>query len=138
MATIVRKLISTANAAKPVAPYNQAVVADRTVYVSGCLGLDKNTMQLVPGGASEQTVAALQNLEAVLKAADSGIDKVIKNTVFLKDLNDFGAVNEVYKKVFNKDFPARSCFQVAKLPMDALVEIECIAITGAVRTQTVQ
>ncbi|XP_017872740.1 PREDICTED: ribonuclease UK114 [Drosophila arizonae] len=134
MTTLVRKLISTANAAKPVAPYNQAVVADRTVYVSGCLGLDKTTMKLVPGGATEQTEMALQNLEAVLKAADSGIDKVIKNTVFLKDLNDFGAVNDVYKRVFNKDFPARSCFQVAKLPMDALVEIECIALTGPVRT----
>ncbi|KAI8130599.1 hypothetical protein FF38_03644 [Lucilia cuprina] len=134
MATLIRKLISTNNAAKPVAPYNQAVVADRTVYVSGCLGLDKTTMKLVPGGAVEQTEMALKNLEAVLVAADSGIDKVIKNTIFLKDLNDFGAVNEVYKKVFNKDFPARSCFQVARLPMDALVEIECVALTGDVKT----
>lgn len=74
------------------------MVADRTVYVSGCLGLDRKTMQLVPGGAPEQTAMALENLEAVLKAADSGIDKVVKNTIFLKDLNDFGAVNEVYKK----------------------------------------
>ncbi|ALC38260.1 UK114 [Drosophila busckii] len=135
MATIVRKLISTANAAKPVAPYNQAVVADRTVYVSGCLGLDKDA-KLVAGGATAQAEMALKNLEAILKAADSGVDKVVKNTVFLKDLNDFGAVNEVYKRVFNKDFPARSCFQVAKLPMDALVEIECIALTGAVHTVT--
>ncbi|XP_034098261.1 rutC family protein UK114 [Drosophila nasuta] len=134
MSTIVRKLISTANAAKPVAPYNQAVVADRTVYVSGCLGLDKATMQLVPGGATEQTEMALKNLQAVLKAADSDIDKVVKNTVFVKDLNDFAAVNEVYKRVFSKDFPARSCVQVAKLPMDALVEIECIALTGTVYT----
>lgn len=74
------------------------MVADRTVYISGCLGLDKNTMQLVPGGAPEQTAKALENLEAILKAADSGIDKVVKNTIFLKDLNDFGAMNEVYKK----------------------------------------
>ncbi|KAM7353460.1 reactive intermediate imine deaminase A homolog UK114 [Cochliomyia hominivorax] len=138
MATLIRKLISTNNAAKPVAPYNQAVVADRTVYVSGCLGLDKTTMKLVPGGAVEQTEMALKNLEAVLVAADSGIDKVIKNTIFLKDLNDFGAVNEVYKKVFNKDFPARSCFQVARLPMDALVEIECIAMTGDIKTVSVE
>ncbi|XP_005187129.1 rutC family protein UK114 [Musca domestica] len=136
MSTLIRKLISTNNAAKPVAPYNQAVVADRTVYVSGCLGLDKKTMQLVPGGAVAQAEMALKNLEAVLVAADSGIDKVIKNTIFLKDLNDFGAINEVYKKVFNKDFPARSCFQVARLPMDALVEIECIAMTGDVKTVT--
>lgn len=68
------------------------------MYVSGCLGLDKDTMKLVPGGPTEQAEKALENLEAVLKAADSGVDKVIKNTVFLKDLNDFGAVNEVYKK----------------------------------------
>lgn len=74
------------------------MVADRTVYVSGCLGLDKDTMMLVPGGPTEQAEKALENLEAVLKAADSGVDKVVKNTVFLKDLNDFGAVNEVYKK----------------------------------------
>lgn len=136
MSTLIRKLISTNNAAKPVAPYNQAVVADRTVYVSGCLGLDKTTMQLVSGGAVAQTEMALKNLEAVLKAADSDVDKVIKNTIFLKDLNDFGAVNEVYKKVFTSNFPARSCFQVARLPMDALVEIECIAMTGDVKTVT--
>ncbi|XP_037961221.1 rutC family protein UK114 [Teleopsis dalmanni] len=134
MATLIRKLICTTNAAKPVAPYNQAVVADRTVYVSGCLGLDKNTMQLVAGGAAEQTEMALKNMEAVLVAAGSGVDKVVKNTIFVKDLNDFGTVNEVYKKVFSKDFPARSCVQVARLPMDALVEIECIALTGAVST----
>lgn len=78
--------------------WSQAVVADRTVYVSGCLGLDKNTMKLVPGGAVAEAEMALKNLEAVLVAADSGIDKVIKNTIFLKDLNDFGAINEVYKK----------------------------------------
>ena len=78
--------------------YSQAVVADRTVYVSGCLGLDKTTNQLVAGGIAEQTELALKNLEAILVAADSGLDKVVKNTVFLKDLNDFGAFNEVYKK----------------------------------------
>ena len=134
MASLVRKLISTANAAKPVAPYNQAVVADRTVYVSGCLGLDKSTMQLVAGGITQQTEMALKNLEAVLIAADSGMDKVVKNTVFLKDLNDFAAVNEVYQRVFKKEFPARSAVQVARLPMDALVEIESIALTGNVVT----
>uniref|UniRef100_A0A1A9VZI4 Translation initiation inhibitor n=1 Tax=Glossina brevipalpis TaxID=37001 RepID=A0A1A9VZI4_9MUSC len=138
MATLIRKLISTSNAARVIAPYNQAVVADRTVYVSGCLGMDKTTMQLVPGGAAAQAEMALKNLEAILIAAGSGIDKVVKNSVFLKDLNDFGEVNEAYKKVFSKDFPARSCFQVAKLPMDALVEIECTALTGDVKTISAQ
>ncbi|XP_036328636.1 rutC family protein UK114-like [Rhagoletis pomonella] len=102
MSTIVRKLISTDNAAKPVAPYSQAVVADRTVYVSGCLGLDKDTIKLVPGGVEQQTEAALKNLVATLEAAGSGVDKVIKNTIYVKDLNDFGAVNEVYKKVVTR------------------------------------
>ncbi|XP_049302376.1 rutC family protein UK114 [Bactrocera dorsalis] len=132
MSRIVKKLVSTANAAKPVAPYNQAVIADRTLYVSGCLGLDKDTMQLVPGGITQQTEVALKNLVAVLEAAGSSVDNVVKNTIFVKDLNDFGAFNEVYKKVFSKNFPARSCVQVARLPLDALVEIESIALIGDV------
>ncbi|XP_055377100.1 rutC family protein UK114 [Condylostylus longicornis] len=137
MAEIIRKLISTSKAAKPVAPYNQAVVVDRTVYVSGCLGLDKETKQLVVGGAAEQTRQALQNLIVTLEAAGSGVDKIIKNTIFVKDLNDFGTVNDEYKKVFTSHFPARSCVQVARLPMDALVEIESIALTGKVKTETI-
>uniref|UniRef100_A0A0A1XH17 Ribonuclease UK114 n=1 Tax=Zeugodacus cucurbitae TaxID=28588 RepID=A0A0A1XH17_ZEUCU len=132
MSRIVKKLISTANAARPVAPYNQAVVADRTVYVSGCIGLDKDTLTLVPGGVTQQTEVALKNLVAVLEAAGSSVDNVVKNTIFVKDLNDFGAVNEAYKKVFSKNFPARSCVQVARLPLDALVEIESIALIGDV------
>ncbi|XP_037908356.1 rutC family protein UK114 isoform X2 [Hermetia illucens] len=136
MATIVRKLISTANAPRPVAPYNQAVVADRTVYVSGCLGMDKNTNKLVAGGIVEQTTQALENLKQVLEAANSGIDKVVKTTIFMKDLEDFGTMNEVYKKVFTRDYPPRSCFQVGRLPLDALVEVECIALTGKVKTET--
>lgn len=77
--------------------HSQAVVADRTVYVSGCLGLDKTTMKLVSGGTTAQAAKALENLEAVLKTADSGLDKVVKTTIFLKDVNDLPAVNEVYK-----------------------------------------
>ncbi|XP_054743366.1 rutC family protein UK114 [Anastrepha obliqua] len=136
MSRIVRKLISTNNAAKPVAPYNLAVVADRTVYVSGCVGVDKDTLKLVSGGITEQTEMALKNLVAVLEAAGSGVDKVLKNTIYVKDLNDFGAVNEAYKKVFHKDFPARVCIQAAHLPLNALVEIESIALTGDVVTET--
>ncbi|XP_039950984.1 rutC family protein UK114 [Bactrocera neohumeralis] len=136
MSRIVKKLVSTANAAKPVAPYNQAVIADRTLYVSGCLGLDKDTMQLVPGGITQQTEVALKNLLAVLEAAGSSVDNVVKNTVFIKDMNDFGAFNDVYKKVFCKNFPARTCVQVARLPLDALVEIESIALIGDVVIQS--
>ncbi|XP_067626229.1 rutC family protein UK114 [Eurosta solidaginis] len=136
MSKIVRKLISTNKAALPVGPYNQAVVADRTVYVSGCLGLNKDTLKLVEGGVVPQFELALKNLVAVLEGANSGVNKVIKNTIFLKDMNDFGAVNEIYKKVFSSSFPARSCVQVACLPMDALVEIESIALTGDVVTES--
>jgi len=137
MSKLIRKLISTNNAAKPVAPYNQAVVADRTVYVSGCLGLDKNTTTLVPGGAVPEMAKALENLKAVLEASGSGIEKVVKATIFVEDLGDFANINEEYKKVFTKDFPARSCVQVAKLPMNAKVEIEVIALTGDVETISV-
>uniref|UniRef100_A0A0K8UQM8 Ribonuclease UK114 n=1 Tax=Bactrocera latifrons TaxID=174628 RepID=A0A0K8UQM8_BACLA len=114
----------------------QAVVADRTLYVSGCLGLDKDTMQLVPGGITQQTEVALKNLLAVLEAVGSSVDNVIKNTVFIKDMNDFGAFNDAYKKVFSKNFPARTCVQVARLPLDALVEIESIALIGDVVIQS--
>lgn len=98
MSTIIRKIISTSKAAKPVAPYNQAVVADRTVYISGCLGLCKETLKIVPGGPAAETVVALKNMGAVLEAADSGFDRVVKVTIFLNDISDFAAVNEEYKK----------------------------------------
>lgn len=98
MSTIVRKIISTSKAAKPVAPYNQAVVADRTVYISGCLGLCKDTLKIVGGGPAAETVLALKNMGAVLEAADSGFDRVVKVTIFLNDIADFAAVNEEYKK----------------------------------------
>jgi len=98
MSKIIRQIISTNNAAKPIAPFNQAVVADRTVYVSGCVGLDKDTMTLVPGGVIPETIKTLENLKAVLEAAGSGIEKVVKATIFVEDLGDFAKVNEEYKK----------------------------------------
>ncbi|XP_037044529.1 rutC family protein UK114-like [Bradysia coprophila] len=134
MSKITRKLVSTKNAAKPVAPYNQAVVVDRTVYVSGCLGLDKETNTLVSGGAAAEMAQALKNVKAILEASGSSIDNVVKTTVFVDDLADFGGVNDEYKKVFLQDFPARSCVQVEKLPANAKVEIELIAVTGNIKT----
>ncbi|XP_044736325.1 rutC family protein UK114 [Chrysoperla carnea] len=134
--TILRKIISTALAPKPIAPYNQAIVADRTVYVSGCLGVDKDTGKLVGGGIQSEARQALKNLGHVLDAAGSSYEKVVKTSLFLNDINDFSAVNEVYKEFFKKDFPARSAYQVGKLPAGANVEIEVVALSGDVETVT--
>ncbi|KAF6203175.1 hypothetical protein GE061_003592 [Apolygus lucorum] len=130
MSKIIRRVIKTPNAPAPVGPYNQAVQAGDTLYVSGCLGLDKTTLKLVSGGAAKEAEKALENLEAVLSAADTSIENVVKTTVFLDDMNDFAAVNEVYKKYFKDPFPARSCFQVGKLPLGAKVEVEVVAVVG--------
>ncbi|GAB0096158.1 UK114 [Sergentomyia squamirostris] len=133
MASLTRKIISTALAGKVSAPYSQAIVADRTVYLSGCIGMD-NEGKLVPGGIVPETAQALKNLRTVLEAANSGIEKVLKVTVFLGDIEDMPKFNEEYKKVFTHDYPARSCFAVAALPLKAKVEIEAIALVGDVKT----
>jgi 2-iminobutanoate/2-iminopropanoate deaminase len=96
--TIVKKIISTPLCPRPVGPYNQAVVVDRTVYLSGVVGLDKDTGKLVPGGVIPETVKALENIENLLRTCESKIDNVIKCTVLLKDINDFAAVNQEYTK----------------------------------------
>uniref|UniRef100_A0A1B6MPI0 Uncharacterized protein n=1 Tax=Graphocephala atropunctata TaxID=36148 RepID=A0A1B6MPI0_9HEMI len=129
---VIRKVIFTSKGPKPVGPYSQAVQAGQTVYVSGVLGLNNETMKLVEGGAVKEAEQALQNLGHILAAANSDYGKVVKNTVFLDNMDDFAAVNEVYKKYFKEPFPARSCFQVAKLPLGAKVEIETIALSGTV------
>ncbi|KAF2903307.1 hypothetical protein ILUMI_02871 [Ignelater luminosus] len=134
MSQIVRKLISTNNAPKPVAPYNQAVLVDRTLYVSGVLGLNKDTMKLVEGGAAEEARQALKSLGFILEAAGSSYEKVIKSTVLLKDIQDFAAVNDVYKEFFTHNYPARTAYAVVNLPLNAKVEIEVIALTGDVVT----
>lgn len=96
--TIIKKIISTAKAPRPAAPYNQAVVVDRTVYLSGVLGMDKDTNKLVPGGVVPEAVKALENIVNILAAAGSKIDNVIKCTVLLNDIGDFAAVNQEYVK----------------------------------------
>ena len=114
------KRLATKNAPAALGPYAQAVDAGSTVYCSGQLGLDPTTGALAEG-VQAQTHQALKNLQAVL-------DSVVKTTVFVQDLGDFGAVNEVYGSYFHGGFPARSCVQIAALPKNALVEIECIAV----------
>jgi len=125
-----KKIVLTKDAAQPIGPYNQAVVAEgRLVYTSGQIPLDPATGQMVSGGIAEQTEMVLRNLGAILVASGSGLDRVVKTTVFLQDMNDFAAMNEVYAKHFAKETaPARSTIQVARLPKDARVEIEAVAV----------
>jgi 2-iminobutanoate/2-iminopropanoate deaminase len=122
--------ISTPNAPAAIGPYSQAIEIADFVYTSGQVALDPSTGQLVPGGITEQTTQALENLKAVLTEAGCHLYDVVKTTVFLKDMNDFAAMNEVYARYFAPDGivpPARSTVEVARLPKDALVEIEVIA-----------
>ncbi len=125
-----RKIIQTDQAPAPVGPYNQGVVASGAMlFVAGQIPLDAATGELVGETVSEQTEKALQNLTAVIEAAGSDISQVVKTSVFLKDMNDFVEMNKVYAKHFgDESAPARACVEVARLPKDVLVEIECIAM----------
>lgn len=120
-------IISTEKAPKAIGPYSQAVVSGELVFTSGQIPLDPATQQMVTGDVRAQAERVMENLGAVLAAAGSGFEKVVKATIFLADLNDFATVNEVYGKRFPKDPPARSTVQVAALPKGARVEIELIA-----------
>ena len=115
--------VSTPNAPAALGPYSQAVDTGSTVYCSGQLGLDPATGNLADG-VQAQTHQALKNLQAVLNEAGLSLDNVVKTTVFVQDLADFGTVNEIYGTYFHGGFPARSCVQIAALPKNALVEIE--------------
>lgn len=122
-----RKSVSTAEAPRAIGPYSQAVRGAGLVFTAGQIGLDPATGDLVPGGAREQTERVLLNLQAVLRASGSGLDRVLKTTVFLKDFGDFAAMNEVYARFFPSDPPARSTVGVSALPKGAAVEIEAVA-----------
>jgi len=123
-----KRIVTSDNAPAALGPYSVAVKAGSFVYTAGQLGLDPDTGNFAEGGIEAQTKQALENLKAVLEAAGSKLSKVVKTTVFLLDMNDFGAMNGVYGEYFTKEFPARSAVQVARLPKDGLVEIEAIAI----------
>ncbi len=128
-----RKIIQTDQAPAPVGPYNQGVVASGTMlFVAGQIPLDAATGELVGTTVAEQTEKVLQNLAAVVKAAGADLSQVVKTSVFLKDMNDFAAMNQVYAEYFgDESAPARACVEVARLPKDVLVEIECIAMVSA-------
>jgi len=121
------EIIKTTDAPKAIGPYSQAVTAGDLVFCSGQIPLDPATMTLVGDTVAEQTTQVLKNLAEVLKAAGSGLGKVVKTTVFLKDMNDFVDMNNVYAEFFGDHKPARATVEVARLPKDVLVEIECTA-----------
>lgn len=122
-----RKTVSTERAPKAIGPYSQAVVHGGIAYLSGQIPLDPATGEMVGGGIAEQTERVLENLKAVLEACGSGLEQVLKTTVYLADMGEFPRMNEVYGRYFPGEAPARATVQAARLPKDARVEIECIA-----------
>lgn len=125
-----KKTVATANAPKAIGPYSQAVIHDGLAYLSGQIPLDPATGQILESGIAAQTERVLDNIRAVLEACGSSLDAVIKTTVFLKDIADFAQMNEVYGRYFASDPPARSTIEAARLPRDARIEIDCIAIVN--------
>jgi len=123
-----REVIATNDGPKAIGPYSQAVKANGFVFLSGQIALDPATQQLIDGDVSAQTERVLQNLSGILKAAGSSLAQVVKTTVFLKNMSDFTAMNEVYGRHFTQAPPARSTVEVARLPKDVLVEIDVVAL----------
>ncbi|KAB8029149.1 RidA family protein [Fluviispira multicolorata] len=121
------KIIATDNAPKAIGPYSQAIVLGNMVYCSGSIPLNPSSMKVETSDIEGQTEQVFKNMCAILEASGSAIEKVVKTTVFLKDMNDFQKMNGVYERLFKGHSPARSTVQVAKLPLDVMVEIECIA-----------
>jgi 2-iminobutanoate/2-iminopropanoate deaminase len=125
----VKEIISTKHAPRAIGPYSQAVRAGNLVFASGQIPIDPATGNFVSGGVAEQTEQVIKNLSSVLEAAGVGLHQVIKTTVFLADMDDFSAMNEVYGRYFTENPPARATVQAARLPRDARVEIDAIAVT---------
>jgi len=116
---------------KAVGPYSTAVEGSGTVYMSGMLGIDPKTGKLAEGGVLPQTAQMLENIRTVLSEMGLSLACIVKSTVFLANFGDFAAVNTLYGEAFGKDFPARSCVEVSKLPLNAAIEMECIAVRSA-------
>jgi 2-iminobutanoate/2-iminopropanoate deaminase len=123
-----KRAVESPGSPKVIGPYSHGIIANGFLFLAGKIGTDPKTDQIVPGGIAEQTDQVITNLEAVLKAAGSSLDDVVKTTVFLADMNDFAKMNEIYAKRFKAPFPARSTVQVSRLPRDAKIEIEAIAV----------
>ncbi|MBU0510429.1 MAG: RidA family protein [Chloroflexi bacterium] len=126
-----KQVVVAENAPQAIGPYSAGVRAGEFVYTAGQLGIDPASGAFVAGGIEAETRQALTNLKAVLEAAGTSLENVVKTTVFLRDMNDFAAMNGVYAEFFTANYPARSAVQVARLPKDAAVEIEAVAVGGA-------
>jgi 2-iminobutanoate/2-iminopropanoate deaminase len=126
----VKRKIQTTNAPQAIGPYSQAIEANGLIFASGQIPIDPATGRFVEGGIAEQTEQVLKNLKALLEAAGSGLDQIVKTTVFLASMDEFAAMNEVYGRFFNAEPPARATVEAARLPRDARVEIEAIALKG--------
>lgn len=122
-----KEIISTDKAPAAIGPYSQAVKVGNLLFTSGMIPIDPATNTLVEGGIEVQAERALENVKALLEASGTSMDKVVKTVVFIKNMDDFAKVNEIYARYFTSDFPARSCVEVARLPKDVLIEMEAIA-----------
>lgn len=123
-----KQIIKTTNAPGAIGPYSQAVKVGNLIFTSGQIPLNPANGELVNDDIRKAAAQSLENIKAILEEAGSSLEKVIRTVVFLKDINDFAAVNEVYAEYFTENYPARSCVEVAKLPKDAKIEIEVIAV----------
>ncbi len=123
-----KEIISTDKAPAAIGPYSQAIKTGNLIFTSGVIPINPETNTLVEGDVKVQARQAISNLIALLKESGSSAEKVIKTTVFIKDMNDFGEINKIYAEFFTENFPARSCVEVARLPKDVLIEIEAIAL----------
>ena len=122
-----KEIISTDKAPAAIGPYSQAVKVGDLLFTSGMIPIDPATNTLVEGGIEVQARRALENVKALLEASGTSMDKVVKTVVFIKNMDDFAKVNEIYSEYFTENFPARSCVEVARLPKDVLIEMEAIA-----------
>ena len=128
-----KKIVSTIKAPQAIGPYSQAIRTEHLLFTSGQIGLNPATMEIVEGGIEAETRQVLTNLKSVLESADSGLNYVVKTTVFLQNMSDFAAMNAIYTEFFPENPPARSTVAVAQLPKGALVEIECTALLSPSR-----
>ena len=122
-----KSIIATDKAPAAIGPYSQAVKVGNLLFTSGMIPIDPATNTLVEGGIEVQARRALENVKALLEASGTSLDKVVKTVVFIKNMDDFAKVNEIYAEYFTADYPARSCVEVARLPKDVLIEMEAIA-----------
>jgi 2-iminobutanoate/2-iminopropanoate deaminase len=124
----VKEVVSTEKGPKAIGPYSQGIKANGFIHTAGQIPFDPSTGQLIQGDVAQQTARVMENLKAIVEAAGSSLDKAVKATVYLKDMNDFAAMNEVYGRYFAKNPPARSTVEVSRLPRDVLVEIDLIVL----------